>query len=86
MEYYGRNDSNIKVIFPVDKPIAKTFSASLIDDGIKRIIQPGDFIVAKIYDSNSQTLKGIPLYHTTITDYINEPQQINECQHQQNYV
>lgn len=68
MEYYGRNDANIKVIFPADKPIAKdsaSVSSSHINASLRKI-QAGDFVVARITEANSQVLKGVPLYHTTI--------------------
>lgn len=71
MEYFGRNDANIKVIFPADKPIAEDF-ASLGSPHINaplRQIKAGDFVVAKITGSNSQVLKGVTLYHTTVSKY-----------------
>lgn len=69
MEYFGRNDANIKVIVPVDEPIAENFTATSSRNTLLRKILPGDFIVAQITESNSQVLKGLPLYHTTITQH-----------------
>lgn len=64
MEYFGRNDANIKVIIP------DTMIPACISDPQKvRSILPGDFVVTQITESNSQVLKGIPLYHSTITDF-----------------
>lgn len=65
MEFYGRNDTNTKVIFPADQPIQTHAN----DDSTKRLIQPGDFIVAKITESTSQVLKGIALYHSSISEF-----------------
>lgn len=59
----GRNDNNIKVIFP------KTEIPTLNDPTSQNEIKPGDYIVVSINAANSQVLKGIPLYHTTIDEY-----------------
>ncbi|XP_011503660.1 PREDICTED: CDK5 regulatory subunit-associated protein 1, partial [Ceratosolen solmsi marchali] len=59
----GRNDGNIKVIFP-DITIPNT-NRSLSCKQIKY----GDYIVVKITDANSQTLKGVPLYHSSINEF-----------------
>ncbi|XP_011210481.2 CDK5RAP1-like protein [Bactrocera dorsalis] len=59
--WFGRNDANIKVIVP---------SMMLTDDkGIKREITIGDFVVTKVNDSNSQVLKGTPLYISSIGQF-----------------
>lgn len=61
--WFGRNDANIKVIVPASSlPSAKN-SESLKE------ISVGDFLVARIIESNSQVLKGLPLYHSSITDF-----------------
>ncbi|KAK5641966.1 hypothetical protein RI129_010513 [Pyrocoelia pectoralis] len=58
----GRNDSNCKVIFPIgDIP--------QINGGQIRTIKQGDYIVVHINVANSQVLKGIPLYHTTLSNF-----------------
>lgn len=59
------------VIIPADIEIYKDQSSSLIpsDTALKKPIKPGDFIVVDITESNSQVLKGIPLYHTTISEF-----------------
>lgn len=66
--YFGRNDANIKVIVP---RISIPVGAAMAPDANchTKIIEPGDFVVAKVTESNSQVLKGIPLYHTTISSY-----------------
>lgn len=60
-ELFGRNDANIKVIIPaIDIPIDHQNTE-------KRPIVAGDFVSAEILESNSQILKGKPLYHTVIS-------------------
>ncbi|KRT81134.1 hypothetical protein AMK59_5777, partial [Oryctes borbonicus] len=59
----GRNDANIKVIFPNGEiPVQES-------SGLCRGVKPGDYIVVQINDITSQVLKGIPLYHTTLTEF-----------------
>lgn len=58
----GRNDGNIKVIIP-DNEISRS------DGGDVKRISKGDYVVVQINAANSQVLKGIPLYHTTLTEY-----------------
>lgn len=74
MEYFGRNDANIKVIIPADRPIAENCASAKrpSNDTTLHNIKPGDFVVAKITESNSQVLKGVPLYHATISDHFAE--------------
>ncbi|XP_022900402.2 CDK5RAP1-like protein [Onthophagus taurus] len=61
-QFQGRNDSNVKVIIPAGEiPVG--------DSNYLTDIKPGDYIVVQINDSSSQTLKGIPLYHTTLQDF-----------------
>lgn len=55
-QLYGRNDANIKVIIP------KVFENN-------NEIKVGDFVAVSINYSNSQILKGIPLYPTSLADY-----------------
>lgn len=62
----GRNDANIKVIFPIGEIPVQDDSSSC------RSIEPGDYIVVQINDSTSQVLKGIPLYHTTLLEFNNK--------------
>lgn len=35
-------------------------------------INPGDFVAVDIQSSNSQVLKGVPLYHTKLTEFVAE--------------
>lgn len=58
----GRNDANIKVIFPDDEIPDR-------DCSIVSQMKPGDYIVVQINDASSQVLKGIPLYHTKLTEF-----------------
>lgn len=82
--YFGRNEANTKVIIPADVEIYKDFDnyarshdATLASATAtaataatpKWPIKPGDFVVVDITESNSQVLKGTPLYHSTISDF-----------------
>ncbi|XP_077977687.1 mitochondrial tRNA methylthiotransferase CDK5RAP1-like [Glandiceps talaboti] len=59
----GRCDGNTKVILPyMDIPCDRESSNH-------RPIKVGDYVVVCIHDTNSQVLKGIPLYHTSLQDY-----------------
>ncbi|XP_044738922.1 CDK5RAP1-like protein [Chrysoperla carnea] len=61
----GRNDANIKVIIPNEEiPIQSSGNSNLLKN-----ITVGDYVVVQINSANSQVLKGIPLYHTTLTEY-----------------
>ncbi|XP_015123930.1 CDK5 regulatory subunit-associated protein 1 [Diachasma alloeum] len=59
----GRTDGNTRVIIhdPAIPSDRKT--------DVSKTINSGDYIVAQICGSNSNTLTGIPLYHTTISEY-----------------
>ncbi|XP_065372356.1 CDK5RAP1-like protein [Calliphora vicina] len=62
---FGRNDANIKVIVPIKRlPLTSTENNS----DTKGIV-PGDFVVAHIEETNSQVLKGQPLYITNLQDF-----------------
>ncbi|XP_032593280.1 CDK5RAP1-like protein [Drosophila grimshawi] len=63
--WFGRNDANIKVIVPAAS-IPTTADAG---ESSRRNIGVGDFVVARIVESNSQVLKGIPLHMSSISDY-----------------
>lgn len=65
---YGRNDGNIKVIIPTME-IPSSYNEFKGETLKEKIIQPGDFICVKINESNSQVLKGEPLFHTTLSEY-----------------
>ncbi|NXE39889.1 CK5P1 protein, partial [Ptilorrhoa leucosticta] len=60
-ELCGRNDGNIKVIFP---------DAELEDAaecGTPGRAQPGDYVMVKVTSASSQTLRGVPLCRTTLS-------------------
>ncbi|XP_066055192.1 mitochondrial tRNA methylthiotransferase CDK5RAP1 isoform X1 [Chamaea fasciata] len=60
-ELCGRNDGNIKVIFP---------DAELEDAaecGAPGRAQPGDYVMVKVTSASSQTLRGVPLCRTTLS-------------------
>uniref|UniRef100_A0A8B9RVJ1 Mitochondrial tRNA methylthiotransferase CDK5RAP1 n=1 Tax=Accipiter nisus TaxID=211598 RepID=A0A8B9RVJ1_9AVES len=60
-ELCGRNDGNIKVIFP---------DAEIEDAaGCKALVraQPGDYVLVKVTSASSQTLKGVPLCRTSLS-------------------
>ncbi|KAL3273615.1 hypothetical protein HHI36_015047 [Cryptolaemus montrouzieri] len=62
----GRNDQNIKVIIPgLDLIPTKNDTEDL------RLLKPGDYVAVYINDANSQILKGIPLYRTSLIDFSN---------------
>lgn len=59
----GRNDGNVRVILPPAViPIAQNSVTT-------RQIQAGDYVVVQIDKANSQTLQGVPLYHSSITEH-----------------
>ncbi|XP_062360851.1 mitochondrial tRNA methylthiotransferase CDK5RAP1 [Cinclus cinclus] len=60
-ELCGRNDGNIKVIFP---------DAELEDAAKCKApsrAQPGDYVMVKVTSASSQTLRGVPLCRTTLS-------------------
>lgn len=63
----GRTDGNTRVIIP-GPAIPGDMKTDILKD-----IKPGDYIVAQICGANSNSLTGIPLYHSTISQY-----QLNE--------
>ncbi|NXV20422.1 CK5P1 protein, partial [Cepphus grylle] len=60
-ELCGRNDGNIKVIFPD----AETEDAAGCKAPVRA--QPGDYVVVKVTSASSQTLKGVLLCRTTLS-------------------
>ncbi|XP_067856733.1 CDK5 regulatory subunit-associated protein 1 [Heptranchias perlo] len=62
VELCGRNDGNIKVIFPsVEIPCDWS-------SGMLAPIRPGDYISVQITSASSQSLKGTPICHTTLNN------------------
>ncbi|XP_037519699.1 mitochondrial tRNA methylthiotransferase CDK5RAP1 [Rhipicephalus sanguineus] len=60
----GRNDNNVKVVFP------KILVPEHPSSSVKKQIQPGDYVVVQIQDCSSQVLKGMPLYATSLQQYM----------------
>lgn len=59
----GRNDGNVKVVFPAVEIPEAEYSNKL------QKIKPGDYVVVQISSANSQILKGIPLYHSSLSKF-----------------
>ncbi|XP_055594999.1 CDK5RAP1-like protein [Uranotaenia lowii] len=60
----GRNDGNVKVIIPFGH-----VPWDDIDGSEMKSIVSGDYVAVRITESNSQILKGVPLYHTSIQKF-----------------
>ncbi|CAK9816191.1 CDK5RAP1-like protein [Anthophora quadrimaculata] len=59
----GRNDGNTRVIIPsMPIPIEKCSNET-------RQIKSGDYVVVEIQDATSQSLRGTPLYHSSIREH-----------------
>ncbi|KAK7595141.1 hypothetical protein V9T40_001574 [Parthenolecanium corni] len=59
----GKNDTNITVILPkCDVPENES-------SNILKPMKPGDYVCVKIEDATSQTLKGTPLFHSSIAHF-----------------
>uniref|UniRef100_A0A671EIB6 CDK5 regulatory subunit associated protein 1 n=1 Tax=Rhinolophus ferrumequinum TaxID=59479 RepID=A0A671EIB6_RHIFE len=58
----GRNDGNLKVIFP------DVEMEDVTNSGFRVRAQPGDYVLVKITSASSQTLKGHVLCRTTLKD------------------
>ncbi|KAM9248895.1 mitochondrial tRNA methylthiotransferase CDK5RAP1 isoform 1-T2 [Dugong dugon] len=58
----GRNDGNLKVIFP------DTETEDVSNPGLRVRAQPGDYVLVKITSASSQSLKGHVLCRTTLKD------------------
>ncbi|XP_033228686.1 CDK5RAP1-like protein [Belonocnema kinseyi] len=59
----GRNDGNVRVI--ISNCTVQENKSSVHT----RKVVPGDYVVVQISDANSQTLRGIPLYFSSISDF-----------------
>ncbi|XP_028854521.1 mitochondrial tRNA methylthiotransferase CDK5RAP1 isoform X2 [Denticeps clupeoides] len=59
-ELRGRNDGNVKVIFPKQEVPVQT------SDKRTAPIKPGDYVLVKITSASSQSLRGLALRHTTL--------------------
>ncbi|XP_046881628.1 CDK5 regulatory subunit-associated protein 1 [Hypomesus transpacificus] len=58
----GRNDGNLKVIFPREDVAIQPASTSSAP------ITPGDYVLVKIISANSQSLRGHALNHTSLSE------------------
>ncbi|XP_054429859.1 mitochondrial tRNA methylthiotransferase CDK5RAP1 isoform X2 [Pteronotus mesoamericanus] len=61
-DLYGRNDGNLKVIFP------DVEMEDVTNSGLRVRAQPGDYVLVKITSASSQTLRGHLLCRTTLKD------------------
>ncbi|XP_071506956.1 mitochondrial tRNA methylthiotransferase CDK5RAP1-like [Diadema antillarum] len=61
----GRNDANTRVVIP---NVAIPGSDGCHGNSHSRM-NPGDYVAVEITDSNSQVLKGRPLFHTTLARF-----------------
>ncbi|KAL3194162.1 hypothetical protein MRX96_016302 [Rhipicephalus microplus] len=71
----GRNDNNIKVVFP------KILIPEHPSSSVKKQIQPGDYVVVQIQDCSSQVLKGMPLYATSLQEFMAEEREQVRLRH-----
>lgn len=61
-ELCGRNDGNVKVIFPkADLPVQPGKPQ-------RDPVTPGDYVLVKITSANSQSLRGHPLVHSSVSN------------------
>uniref|UniRef100_A0A8B9LGP0 Mitochondrial tRNA methylthiotransferase CDK5RAP1 n=1 Tax=Astyanax mexicanus TaxID=7994 RepID=A0A8B9LGP0_ASTMX len=71
-ELCGRNDGNLKVIFPrKDLPSQATDSCTVP-------VKAGDYVLVKITSANSQSLRGQAISHTSLSDSINSHKLLSE--------
>nr|CAH7762965.1 unnamed protein product [Callosobruchus chinensis] len=61
--FQGRNDQNVRVILPANEMVP------FKDGGGAREIKSGDYVAVYVNAANSQILKGIPLYLTSLEDF-----------------
>ncbi|KAJ8712038.1 hypothetical protein PYW07_004880 [Mythimna separata] len=62
----GRNELYMRVVFEQTEV--------LTEDGGKRQVKPGDYVAVKIVGARSATLKGVPLYHTSLSEFYRDYQ------------
>ncbi|CAH0563782.1 unnamed protein product [Brassicogethes aeneus] len=73
--YQGRNDQNIRVILPSEGMVPYKNGSN------GREVKPGDYVAVYINSASSQTLRGIPLYLTSLQDFYSEaPSRYYACQ------
>ncbi|XP_048026792.1 CDK5 regulatory subunit-associated protein 1 isoform X1 [Megalobrama amblycephala] len=61
-ELCGRNDGNVKVIFPKTDLSVQPEKPQMVP------IKPGDYVLVKITSANSQSLRGHALIHSSLND------------------
>lgn len=62
----GRNEFYLRVVFDQTDILA--------EDGGRRQAKPGDYVAVKIVGARSATLTGVPLYHTSLSDFYRDRQ------------
>ncbi|KAJ7998539.1 hypothetical protein DPEC_G00205960 [Dallia pectoralis] len=67
-DLFGRNDGNLKVIFPRQEEGGHNTGIST--DANMAPINPGDYVLVKITSANSQSLRGHALCHTSLKDSV----------------
>lgn len=67
---FGRNESNVKVLVPIQELLDRTaFPADY------RRFKVGDYVTARVQAATSQTLHAEPLYITTLSDFYSTRQE-----------
>lgn len=61
----GRTESGVKVIMP-NQFVVSTLESD--DDQLLPLV-PGNYVAVEILDANSQSLHGIPLFHTSLRNF-----------------
>ncbi|CAK1586618.1 unnamed protein product [Parnassius mnemosyne] len=60
----GRNEFYLRVVFDQAEIVS--------EDNGRRLVKPGDYVAVKITGARSSVLSGIPLYHTSISQFYRE--------------
>ncbi|CAG4944606.1 unnamed protein product [Parnassius apollo] len=60
----GRNEFYLRVVFDQAEILA--------EDNGRRSVKPGDYVAVKITGARSSVLRGVPLYHTSISQFYRE--------------
>ncbi|XP_011145175.1 CDK5RAP1-like protein [Harpegnathos saltator] len=66
----GRNDGNVRILLPPAVIPVNRHSDST------REMRAGDYVVVQIDNANSQSLRAVPLYHSSISEYSSEKQEL----------
>lgn len=62
----GRNDQNIRIILPSDSQVPFKNGSGF------REMKAGDYVAVQVNTANSQVLKAIPLYLTSIEEFYSD--------------